>query len=44
MDKQAGQDYEHRRQWVVDRLAVLGEVFAIDLCAYAVTMELRGQA
>ncbi len=31
-----GQDYEHRRQWVVDRLAVLAKVFAIDLCAYAV--------
>ena len=35
-DHYSGQDYEHRRQWVVDRLAVLGEVFAIDLCAYAV--------
>jgi len=35
-DRYSGQDYEHRRQWVVDRLAVLGEVFAIDLCAYAV--------
>ena len=35
-DHYSGQDYEHRRQWVVDRLAVLAEVFAIDLCAYAV--------
>ena len=35
-DHYSGQDYEHRRQWVVDRLAVLVEVFAIDLCAYAV--------
>ena len=35
-DHYSGQDYEHRRQWVVDRLSVLGEVFAIDLCAYAV--------
>ena len=35
-DHYSGQDYEHRRQWVVDRLAVSGEVFAIDLCAYAV--------
>ena len=35
-DHYSGQDYEHRRQWVVDRLAVLDEVFAIDLCAYAV--------
>jgi len=35
-DHYSGQDYEHRRQWVVDRLAVLAEVFAIDLCGYAV--------
>ena len=35
-DHYSGQDYEHRRQWVVDRLAMLAEVFAIDLCAYAV--------
>ena len=35
-DHYSGQDYEHRRQWVVDRLAVLSGVFAIDLCAYAV--------
>ncbi|HCO60834.1 MAG TPA: transposase [Porticoccaceae bacterium] len=35
-DDYSGQDYEHRRQWVVERLATLVEVFAIDLCAYAV--------
>jgi len=35
-DHYSGQDYEHRRQWVVERLATLLEVFAIDLCAYAV--------
>ncbi|MCG8394122.1 MAG: hypothetical protein MI745_13675, partial [Pseudomonadales bacterium] len=35
-DHYSGQDYEHRRQWVVDRLATLVDVFAIDLCAYAV--------
>ncbi|WP_417214827.1 transposase [Alcanivorax sp.] len=35
-DHYSGQDYEHRRQWVVDRLSVLAEIFAIDLCAYAV--------
>lgn len=28
--------YEHRRQWVEDRLLLLAEVFAIDVCAYAV--------
>ncbi|NND88651.1 MAG: transposase [Flavobacteriaceae bacterium] len=31
-----GQNYEHRKQWVTDRLAVLSHVFAIDVAAYAV--------
>ncbi len=35
-DQYSGQDYEHRRQWVVDRLATLVEVFSVDLCAYAI--------
>ena len=35
-DKYTGQDYEHRRQWIEDRLLLLAEVFTIDLCAYAV--------
>ena len=35
-DKLTGQSYEHRRQWVEDRLLLLGSVFAIDICAYAV--------
>ncbi|ABD79871.1 transposase [Saccharophagus degradans] len=29
-------DYEHRRQWVEDRIHLLAEVFCIDVCAYAV--------
>ncbi|WP_101676304.1 transposase [Alloalcanivorax mobilis] len=35
-DAYSGQDYEHRRQWVVERLASLVDAFAIELCAYAV--------
>ena len=35
-DHLTGKNYEHRRQWVVDRLEVLVEIFAIEVCAYAV--------
>ena len=35
-DSYSGRSFEHRRQWVVERLARLVDVFAIDLCAYAV--------
>lgn len=32
-----GNSYEHRRQWIEDRILALGKIFAIDICAYAVT-------
>jgi hypothetical protein len=35
-DKLSGRTYEHRRDWVVDQLKRLTEVFAINICAYAV--------
>jgi REP element-mobilizing transposase RayT len=35
-DHYSGKNYEHRRQWVVDRIRLLSSLFAIDLCAYAV--------
>ena len=36
VDHYSGQSYEHRRQWVVDRIRLLVSLFAIDVCAYAV--------
>ncbi|MCW8090322.1 transposase, partial [Alteromonas sp. ASW11-130] len=35
-DDNTGKSYEHRRQWVEDRLMFLAEVFCVDVCAYAV--------
>ncbi len=36
VDHYSGQSYEHRRQWVVDRIRLLSSLFAIDICAYAI--------
>ncbi|XQW85311.1 transposase [Thalassotalea piscium] len=35
-DNHTGQSFEHRRGWVEDKLLALSQVFAIDVCAYAI--------
>lgn len=35
-DEYAGKDYSHRKHWVIERLRELAQIFAIDVCAYAV--------
>lgn len=35
-DAYSKQSYEHRKPWVIERLKTLSEVFAVDICAYAV--------
>lgn len=35
-DKIAGKSYEHRRQWIENRIRLLSSIYAIDICAYAV--------
>jgi len=35
-DATSGRSYEHRREWIQTRLALLTEIFAIDVAAYAV--------
>jgi REP element-mobilizing transposase RayT len=35
-DSVTGFDFEHRRGWIVERMTELADIFAIDLCAYAV--------
>ncbi len=36
VDHTTGESYEHRRLWIEDKLLALAEVFAIDICAYAI--------
>jgi REP element-mobilizing transposase RayT len=35
-DSHSGRSYEHRRQWIEDRLLEVADVFAIDISAYAI--------
>ena len=35
-DRYSGRSFEHRRQWIEDRMLVLASIFAIDIAAYAV--------
>ncbi len=35
-DRHTGRSYEHRKQWVVDKIKELSSLFAIDVCAFAV--------
>ena len=35
-DTSTGQNFDHRKQWLVDRITRLAAVFAIDICAYAI--------
>ena len=35
-DEFSGKSFEHRRQWIVDRINHLAEAFSIEICAYAV--------
>ncbi|MET0052025.1 MAG: hypothetical protein ABW095_13225 [Candidatus Thiodiazotropha sp.] len=35
-DPYTGKSFEHRRQWVLDRMRTLSGIFAIEICAYAI--------
>jgi len=35
-DQYAGRDYSHRKAWVLERIAKLTSIFAIDIGAYAI--------
>ena len=36
VDTQTGKDFSHRRDWIRERIFELADIFAVDLCAYAV--------
>ncbi|MES9816637.1 MAG: hypothetical protein ABW155_08295 [Candidatus Thiodiazotropha sp.] len=36
LDPYTGQNFEHRCQWVLDRLRELVDIFVIDVCAYTI--------
>ena len=35
-DFSTGENYDHRKQWIVSRLKFLSYVYSIDICAYAI--------
>jgi len=35
-DAYTGRSFEHRRDWIEERLLELGQVFAIDICRYSI--------
>jgi len=35
-DQYSGQSFEHRRQWMIDRIRFLTAVFSIEVCAYTI--------
>jgi len=35
-DSFSGKSFEHRRQWILDRIRELSDVFAIEVCAYSI--------
>ncbi|NRA54167.1 MAG: transposase [Gammaproteobacteria bacterium] len=35
-DRYSGKNYEHRRQWLIDRIKKLATIYSIDIAAYAI--------
>jgi REP element-mobilizing transposase RayT len=35
-DQSSNKNFDHRKQWILDRIKMLSSVFSIDVCAYAI--------
>jgi len=35
-DNVTGQNFDHRKQWLVDKITLLSSVFSIEICAYSI--------
>jgi REP element-mobilizing transposase RayT len=36
IDRLTGRSFDHRKQWILDRIKQISSVFAVDVCAYAI--------
>jgi len=34
VDPLTGKNFDHRKQWIAERMKLLGTVFAVDICSY----------
>jgi putative transposase len=41
VDSVTGQSYEHRKEWIVERLTELSNLFAVDVCTNGISITER---
>ena len=43
VDPYTGQDYSHRKEWILDRMRELAGLFAIEVCGYVMLLDWTGR-
>ena len=43
VDPYTGQDYSHRKEWILDRMRELAGLFAIEVCGYVILLDWTGR-
>ena len=43
VDPYTGQDYSHRKEWILDRMRELAGPFAIEVCGYVILLDWTGR-